>query len=153
LIGYAKPEHRMGRNYLAGTHGDDANAILAAARYNFRRLLDGWLSYCPQSWPRSTPRPIMIACSNPPENVLQGRLTMSGLASPRHDRSDRKWTWHRTILAPSSDYRRVAIWRACSRARPRIASSAFLKAREGQIAARSGIPDLGLRAVFADGQK
>ena len=30
----------MGRNYLAGTHGDAANAVLAAAGYNFRRLLD-----------------------------------------------------------------------------------------------------------------
>jgi hypothetical protein len=33
----------MGRNYLAGTHGDAANAILAAAGYNFRRLLE-WLA-------------------------------------------------------------------------------------------------------------
>lgn len=45
VIGHAKPEHSMGRNYLARTHGDDA--ILAAAGYNFRRLLDGGLSYCP----------------------------------------------------------------------------------------------------------
>jgi hypothetical protein len=33
----------MGRNYLAGTHGDAANAVLAAAGYNFRRLLE-WLA-------------------------------------------------------------------------------------------------------------
>ena len=33
----------MGRNYLAGSHGDAANAILAAAGYNFRRLLE-WLA-------------------------------------------------------------------------------------------------------------
>ncbi len=33
----------MARNYLAGTHGDAANAVLAAAGYNFRRLLD-WLA-------------------------------------------------------------------------------------------------------------
>ena len=32
----------MGRNYLAGTQGDAANAVLAAAGYNFRRLLE-WL--------------------------------------------------------------------------------------------------------------
>ena len=31
VIGHAKAEHRMGRNYLAGIHGDAANAILAAA--------------------------------------------------------------------------------------------------------------------------
>jgi IS5 family transposase len=32
----------MGRNYLAGQQGDAANAVLAAAGYNFRRLL-AWL--------------------------------------------------------------------------------------------------------------
>jgi len=39
VIGHAKAEHRMGRNYLAGQAGDAINAILAAAGYNFRRLL------------------------------------------------------------------------------------------------------------------
>jgi hypothetical protein len=43
VIGHAKAEHRMGRNYLAGTEGDAANAVLAAAGYNFRRLLE-WLA-------------------------------------------------------------------------------------------------------------
>jgi IS5 family transposase len=33
----------MGRNYLVGTHDDAANAVLAAAGYNFRRLLE-WLA-------------------------------------------------------------------------------------------------------------
>jgi transposase, IS5 family len=33
----------MGRNYFAGTLGDAANAVLAAAGYNFRRLLE-WLA-------------------------------------------------------------------------------------------------------------
>ena len=33
----------LGRNYLAGTQGDAANAVLAAAGYNFRRLLE-WLA-------------------------------------------------------------------------------------------------------------
>ena len=32
----------MGRNYLAGQQGDATNAVLAAAGYNFRRLL-AWL--------------------------------------------------------------------------------------------------------------
>jgi IS5 family transposase len=36
VIGHAKAEHRMGRNYLAGTHGDAANAILAAAGYKLQ---------------------------------------------------------------------------------------------------------------------
>jgi IS5 family transposase len=42
LIGHIKNEHRMERNYLAGTQGDAINAILAAAGYNFRLLLT-WL--------------------------------------------------------------------------------------------------------------
>jgi len=43
VIGHAKSDHRMGRNYLAGQAGDAINAVLAAAGYNFRRLL-AWLS-------------------------------------------------------------------------------------------------------------
>ncbi len=43
VIGHTKDEHRMGRNYLAGRHGDANNAVLAAAGYNFRRLIR-WLS-------------------------------------------------------------------------------------------------------------
>jgi transposase, IS5 family len=39
VIGHAKSEHRMGRNYLAGYAGDAINAVLAAVGYNFRRLL------------------------------------------------------------------------------------------------------------------
>jgi IS5 family transposase len=43
VIGHAKSEHRMGRSFLKGSHGDAANAVLAAAGYNFRRLL-AWLA-------------------------------------------------------------------------------------------------------------
>jgi IS5 family transposase len=39
VIGHAKGEHCMGRNFLKGAHGDAANAVLAAAGYNFRLLL------------------------------------------------------------------------------------------------------------------
>lgn len=39
VIGHAKSGHRMGRNYLAHAVGDAINAVLAAAGYNFRRLL------------------------------------------------------------------------------------------------------------------
>jgi IS5 family transposase len=39
VIGHLKEEHRMGRNYLAHRRGDFNNAILAAAGYNFRRLI------------------------------------------------------------------------------------------------------------------
>ena len=42
-IGHLKNEHRMGRNHLAGRAGDAANAVLAAAGYNFR-LLVRWLA-------------------------------------------------------------------------------------------------------------
>jgi IS5 family transposase len=43
VIGHLKSEHRMGRNYLRHRQGDAANAVLAAAGYNFRRLIR-WLS-------------------------------------------------------------------------------------------------------------
>src|SRR5215472_9121674 len=39
VIGHLKEHHRMGRNYLAHASGDAINAVLAAAGYNFRRLL------------------------------------------------------------------------------------------------------------------
>jgi len=42
VIGHLKSDHRMGRNYLNGRHGDRANAVLAAAGYNFSLLLR-WL--------------------------------------------------------------------------------------------------------------
>ena len=43
VIGHLKAEHRLGRNYLWHRRGDTANALLAAAGYNFRRLIR-WLS-------------------------------------------------------------------------------------------------------------
>jgi len=43
VIGHLKSEHRMGRNYLWHRQGDATNAVLAAAGYNFRRLIK-WLS-------------------------------------------------------------------------------------------------------------
>ena len=39
VIGHVKGEHRMNRNYLKGHDGDRANAVLAAAGYNFAQLL------------------------------------------------------------------------------------------------------------------
>src|ERR1700741_3836389 len=42
VIGHLKAEHRMGRNYLWFRRGDAANAVLAAAGSNFRRLIR-WL--------------------------------------------------------------------------------------------------------------
>jgi transposase, IS5 family len=43
VIGHLKAEHRMDRNYLKGRDGDRANAVLAAAGYNFALLLR-WFS-------------------------------------------------------------------------------------------------------------
>jgi IS5 family transposase len=39
VIGHLQSDHRMGRNYLKGHAGDRANAVLAAAGYNFSLLL------------------------------------------------------------------------------------------------------------------
>jgi transposase, IS5 family len=44
VIGHLKAEHRMDRNYLAHRAGDAANAVLAAAGYNFS-LLIRWLRF------------------------------------------------------------------------------------------------------------
>ena len=48
-IGHLKAEHRMGRCHLAHAAGDAANAVLAAAGYNFRRLL-AWLAILLRAW-------------------------------------------------------------------------------------------------------
>ena len=42
VIGHMKNEHRMDRNFLAGSQGDAINAVLAAVGYNFARLI-AWL--------------------------------------------------------------------------------------------------------------
>ena len=42
IIGHAKQDCRMERNYLHGRDGDAINALLAAAVFNFRQLLR-WL--------------------------------------------------------------------------------------------------------------
>jgi IS5 family transposase len=44
VIGHLKDDHRLGRNYLAHAAGDAINAVLAAAGYNFRRLIR-WLRF------------------------------------------------------------------------------------------------------------
>ena len=49
VIGHIKNEHRMGRNYLAHQQGDAINAILAAAGYNFRLLLNWLRLFCARS--------------------------------------------------------------------------------------------------------
>jgi len=39
IIGHAKSDHRMDRNYLKGEDGDKINAILAGCGFNLRNLL------------------------------------------------------------------------------------------------------------------
>ena len=50
VIGHIKNEHRMNRCWLAHSHGDATNAILAAAGYNFTLILKWikalWLIFC-----------------------------------------------------------------------------------------------------------
>ena len=48
-IGHLKAEHRLGRCHLAHAAGDAANAVLAAAGYNFRRLL-AWVAILLRAW-------------------------------------------------------------------------------------------------------
>jgi IS5 family transposase len=59
-IGHLKSEHRMGRNRLAHAAGDAANAVLAAAGDNFRRLL-AWLAILLRAWLAA-----IIATAKPP---------------------------------------------------------------------------------------
>ncbi len=60
VIGHAKTEHPMDRNYLARTHGDAANAVLGAAGYNFRRLLEWALVVPIPGRPRRRLRPAQL---------------------------------------------------------------------------------------------
>jgi transposase, IS5 family len=60
VIGHLKDDHRMNRNYLAYREGDANNAILAAAGYNFRRVL---------RWLRLLLCLILTASSTPPKSA------------------------------------------------------------------------------------
>jgi len=51
----------MGPNHLAGTDGYAANAVLAAAGYNFRRLLE---------WLRLLLRLFLVALAAEPDNQI-----------------------------------------------------------------------------------
>ena len=62
VIGHIKNEHRMNRNYLAGTPGDAINAILAAAGYNFSLLLK-WLRLLLRLFLELLLRPLRPQCA------------------------------------------------------------------------------------------
>jgi IS5 family transposase len=62
VIGHIKAEHRMDRNYLKGREGDRANAVLAAAGYNFSLLLR-WLEWLLRALIAALTQPTAVARS------------------------------------------------------------------------------------------
>lgn len=47
ISGHLKAHHRLSRNYYKGIFGDNINVMLAAAAFNFRRMMNKWnSSFC-----------------------------------------------------------------------------------------------------------
>ena len=44
VIGHLKSDHRLNRNYYKGVVGDNINIMLAAAAFNFKRMMNKWKS-------------------------------------------------------------------------------------------------------------
>jgi len=44
INGHLKTDHRLGRNFYKGIQGDNINVMLAAAAYNFKRMMNKWKS-------------------------------------------------------------------------------------------------------------
>ncbi len=44
VIGHLKTDHHLGRNFYKGIVGDNINIILAAAAFNFKRMMNKWKS-------------------------------------------------------------------------------------------------------------
>jgi IS5 family transposase len=44
IIGHLKTDHRLGRNFYKGIFGDNINIMLAAAAFNFKRMMNKWKS-------------------------------------------------------------------------------------------------------------
>lgn len=44
VIGHLKEDHRLSRNYYKGIVGDEVNVMLAAAGFNFKRMMNKWKS-------------------------------------------------------------------------------------------------------------
>lgn len=42
IIGHIKTDHRPGRNFYKGITGDNINILLAAAAFNFKRMMNKW---------------------------------------------------------------------------------------------------------------
>lgn len=72
-IGHLKSDNRLDRNYLTGREGDKINAVLAAAGYNFRKLLR-WLVFAPifrLRWPLIARLAIEIALRRTPNRAAR----------------------------------------------------------------------------------
>jgi len=57
VIGHLKADHRVNRNFHKGIFGDNINIMLAAAAFNFKRMMNKWkksffvhLNYLMNSW-------------------------------------------------------------------------------------------------------
>jgi IS5 family transposase len=47
IIGHLKTDHRLGRNFYKGIIGDNINILMAAAAFNFKRMMNKWkISIC-----------------------------------------------------------------------------------------------------------
>ena len=57
VVGHAKAEHRMGRNFLKGPHGDAANAVLAPPATTSEGSSPGSQPFGAPSSRRSSPTP------------------------------------------------------------------------------------------------
>ncbi|MBP9029242.1 MAG: hypothetical protein KBG14_05805 [Bacteroidales bacterium] len=42
IIGHLKADHRLSRNFYKGIVGDNINIMLAAAAFNFKRVMNRW---------------------------------------------------------------------------------------------------------------
>jgi IS5 family transposase len=45
IIGHLKKDHRLGRNFYKGVVGDNFNIYLAAAAFNFKRMMNKWKNH------------------------------------------------------------------------------------------------------------
>jgi len=96
VIGHLKAEHCMGRNSLWFRQRDAANAVLAAAGYNFRRLIRWPRLCCAKSYPISPPRRDEMFATDSVRRyeVLKARVARgaspSTSAKPRQDRPWRR---------------------------------------------------------------
>lgn len=72
VIGHLKADHRLSRNFYKGIFGDNINIMLAAAGFNFKRMMNKWkvsfLSYLEQVFRTITMMPNLIAIDNKIKN-------------------------------------------------------------------------------------